>query len=399
MLDVDSLFRDVGELGRIVDVTEAPLNVLVVFGTRPEAIKMAPVVRALERRATEIESRVCVTAQHREMLDEVLGLFRLPVHHDLDLMTPRQTLTEVAVRVLEGVDRILAHEPYDWVLVQGDTTTSLAAAQAAFHRGVRVGHVEAGLRTWNSREPFPEEWNRRAIDALADFAFAPTQRSRDNLLAERIPPERILVTGNTGIDALTLALAEPAPPLPDRLERLDPSRRMVLVTAHRRESFGAPLDSICEGLARLASRTDGKGVNVVYPVHPNPNVRDAVSRHLEGLEHVALLPPLDYHRFVHLMRRADLILTDSGGIQEEAPSLGKPVLVLRDRTERPEAVEARTAKVIGCRAESIVTEVDRLLGDGAAYQAMITRRNPFGDGRAAERIVDALLAKHPAGTR
>jgi UDP-N-acetylglucosamine 2-epimerase (non-hydrolysing) len=353
---------------------------------------MAPVVRALKARAPGVRTRVCVTAQHREMLDEVLALFELPVDYDLDLMTPGQTLTEVAVRVLTGVDRILAEEAFDWVLVQGDTTTTLAAAQAAFHRRVPVGHVEAGLRTGNLREPFPEEWNRRAVDALSDWLFAPTERSRDNLLAEGVPAERVMVTGNTGIDALLLALEAPTPELPAELAALDPARPLVLVTAHRRESFGAPLESMCQGLAALAARENGTGVSVVYPVHPNPHVRQAVDKHLTGRPNVCLLPPLDYHRFVHLMRRAHLILTDSGGIQEEAPSLGKPVLVLRDRTERPEAVEAGTAKVIGVTGEAVVSEVDRLLGDQAAYRAMATARNPFGDGHASERIVDALLA-------
>jgi len=357
---------------------------------------MAPVVRALQARAPAIRVRVCVTAQHREMLDEVLALFGIPVDYDLDLMTPRQTLTDVAVRVLAGVDRILAEESFDWVLVQGDTTTTLAAGQAAFHRRVPVGHVEAGLRTGNLREPFPEEWNRRATDALSDWLFAPTERARGNLLAEGFEGGRILVTGNTGIDALLMALETPAPAPPPELEGLAPDRPLVLVTAHRRESFGAPLESMCEGLATLATRDNGSGVNVVYPVHPNPNVREAVAKHLVGRPNVCLLPPLDYHRFVHLMKRARLILTDSGGIQEEAPSLGKPVLVLRDRTERPEAVEAGTAKVIGVTGQAVIAEVDRLLTDAAAYQSMATARNPFGDGHAAERIADALLAS-PGG--
>ena len=355
---------------------------------------MAPVVRALKARG-DVTTRVCVTAQHRDMLDEVLRLFDLPVDHDLDLMAPRQTLTHVAIKVLEGVDRILAEQPFDWVLVQGDTTTTMAAAQAAFHRRVRVGHVEAGLRTFNLREPFPEEWNRRAVDALADLLYAPTTTARDYLLREGVAPERILVTGNTGIDALFLALEAPPPAPIAGLDQLDPARPLVLVTAHRRESFGAPLESVCQGLAEIAGRANGRGVSVVYPVHPNPHVREAVAKHLEGRPNVCLLPPLDYHRFVHLMRRAHMILTDSGGIQEEAPSLGKPVLVLRDRTERPEAVAAGTAKVIGVTREAVVTEVDRLLGDRAAYDAMATARNPFGDGHSAERIVQSLLEAPP----
>jgi UDP-N-acetylglucosamine 2-epimerase (non-hydrolysing) len=350
---------------------------------------MVPVVEALQA-APGFTPRVCLTAQHRDMLDDVIRLFESPVHYDLDLMTPGQTLTQVASRVLLGTDSILAGEDFDWVLVQGDTTTSLSAAQAAFHRRVRVGHVEAGLRTWNRLEPFPEEWNRRAIDAMADLAFAPTERSRENLLLERFPEDRVLVTGNTAIDALHLVLRRPAPTMPEELRRVDPGRPMVLVTAHRRESFGEPLEDVCRALAHLASRTKGRAVSIVYPVHPNPNVRRAVSRHLDGVEHVHLFEPLDYHRFVHLMKRSHLILTDSGGIQEEAPGLGKPVLVLRDRTERPEAVEAGTARIVGTDYDRILAEVDRLLEDEGAYQAMAVARNPFGDGHAAERIVAAL---------
>jgi len=350
---------------------------------------MAPVAHALAS-AADMEPRVCLTAQHRDMLDDVIRVFDVRVHHDLDLMTPGQTLTHVAVKVLEGVDAILAKEKFDWVLVQGDTTTSLAAAQAAFHREVRVGHVEAGLRTWNIREPFPEEWNRRAIDALADLAFAPTEQSKQNLLDEKFAPERVLVTGNTAIDALHLALERPEPPPPPELKNLATDRPMVLVTAHRRESFGAPMESIMSALAELASRSNGTGVSVVYPVHPNPNVRAAVAKHLEGLEHAHLLKPLDYLTFVHLMKRAHLILSDSGGIQEEAPGLGKPVLVLRDRTERPEAITAGTAMLVGTDRTRIIEAVDRLLTDPEAYRAMAVARNPFGDGHASERIVEAL---------
>ncbi|MGH7725078.1 MAG: non-hydrolyzing UDP-N-acetylglucosamine 2-epimerase [Candidatus Eiseniibacteriota bacterium] len=365
------------------------MNVLVIIGTRPEAIKMAPVVHALAA-TPDLAPVVCLTAQHRDMLDEVIEVFRLPVHHDLDLMRPGQSLTHVAVRVLEGVDRLLEEQSFGWVLVQGDTTTSLAAAQAAFHRRVRVGHVEAGLRTWNVREPFPEEWNRRAIDVLADLAFAPTERARENLLSEHFPDERILVTGNTAIDALHWMLAQPAPSMPEELADVDATRPLVLVTAHRRESFGEPLDRVCRALAELAARDNGRGVSVVYPVHPNPNVKASVARHLAGRPHVHLLPPVDYARFVRLMQSARLILTDSGGIQEEAPGLGKPVLVLRERTERPEAIEAGTARLVGTDTAAIMAEVDRLLGDPVAYRAMAVARNPFGDGRAAGRIVEAL---------
>lgn len=366
------------------------MKVLVVMGTRPEAIKLAPVVFAL-RAVPGVEVSVCLTAQHRDMLDDVVRHFDIPVHHDLDLMTPNQTLTGVAVRVLEGVDAILAREAFDWIVVQGDTTTSLAAAQAAFHLGVRVAHVEAGLRTWNLREPFPEEWNRRAVDAMSDFAFAPTEQARENLRAERVPDERILVTGNTAIDALHWTLARP-PEVIDELGRLDPRRPIVLVTAHRRESFGAPFEEICHALATLAARDAEDGVSIVYPVHPNPNVRGPVERILGDRKHVLLLPPQGYARFVHLMQRAHIILTDSGGIQEEAPGLGRPVLVLRDRTERPEAVAAGTARLVGTSATRIVQEVDRLLTDREAYERMATATNPFGDGTAAVRIAKALAA-------
>ncbi len=368
------------------------MKVLVVIGTRPEAIKMAPVVYALDR-AAGVDPVVLLTAQHRDMLDDVIRVFDLPVHHDLDLMRPGQTLTHVAVEVLKGVDRILDSETIDWVLVQGDTTTSLAAAQAAFHRRVRVGHVEAGLRTWNRFEPFPEEWNRCAIDALCDLAFPPTEQAADNLRVERFPEDRIVVTGNTSIDALRLALERPAPAPPAGLEGLADDRPMVLVTAHRRESFGKPLDGVCAALAELAGRANGKGVSVVYPVHPNPNVRASVARHLEGRPHVHLLPPVSYHQFVHLMKRAHFILTDSGGIQEEAPGLRKPVLVLRDRTERPEAIAAGTARIVGTDPERIRAAVDELLTDPASYARMATATNPFGDGYAAERIVRALESR------
>jgi UDP-N-acetylglucosamine 2-epimerase (non-hydrolysing) len=365
------------------------MNVLVVIGTRPEAIKMAPVVYALDR-TPGLTPRVLLTAQHRDMLDDVIRVFDLPVHHDLDLMRPGQTLTHVAIEVLKGVDRILDTEPIDWVLVQGDTTTSFAAAQAAFHRRVKVGHVEAGLRTWNRLEPFPEEWNRVAIDALADLAFPPTEEAAENLRLVRFPEDKILVTGNTSIDALRLALERPAPPPPAGLEGLSDDRPMVLVTAHRRESFGKPLDDVCATLAELAARPNGTGVSVVYPVHPNPNVRASVARHLEGRPHVHLLPPVSYHQFVHLMKRAHFILTDSGGIQEEAPGLSKPVLVLRERTERPEAVAAGTARIVGTDPARIRAAVDELLQDPAAYAKMATAVNPFGDGHAAERIAHAL---------
>lgn len=372
------------------------LRVLSIFGARPEAIKLAPVIRELQRHQVQVVSRVCVTAQHREMLDQVLHLFGIVPHVDLDLMRPDQTPSQVAAAALERLDALLREEKPDWVLVQGDTTTVMAAAIAAYHRRVRVGHVEAGLRTGDKWQPFPEELNRRIADHIADLLFAPTARARRNLLDEGIPAERILLTGNTVIDALLDIASRPWEPasghplhglFPPTSNFQPPS--LILVTAHRRESFGRPLRDICAALRTLARRGD---VQVVYPVHRNPNIRDVVHAEMDGEPGVTLLPPLDYRALVYLMQRCRLVLTDSGGIQEEAPALGKPVLVLRAVTERPEGVEAGTARVVGADPERIVAETARLLDDPAAYAAMARAANPYGDGHAAERIVAALLA-------
>jgi UDP-N-acetylglucosamine 2-epimerase (non-hydrolysing) len=366
------------------------MKVLCVFGTRPEAIKMAPVIRELRKHPDRVAVRVCVTGQHREMLDQVLALFDIAPDHDLEIMRPDQSLTELTASALTRLDPVVASERPDWVVVQGDTTTAMAAALVAFYHGVRVAHVEAGLRSWNRLHPFPEEVNRRIADGLADLHFAPTDVARQNLLREGLDGSTVVVTGNTVIDALHWVAALPAPA---DLEALVPPNgtRLLLVTAHRRESFGPGMEAICHALRDLATRY-GDGVRILYPVHLNPRVREPVQRLLGGVTNVALLPPLDYLRLVHLMKRAYLVLTDSGGIQEEAPGLGKPVLVLREVTERPEAVAAGTARVVGTSRERVVDEAARLLDDPAEYRRMARAVNPFGDGHAAARIVAAMLA-------
>ncbi|HEV8468120.1 MAG TPA: UDP-N-acetylglucosamine 2-epimerase (non-hydrolyzing) [Candidatus Limnocylindria bacterium] len=365
------------------------LRVLVVLGTRPEAVKLAPLIRALRARAG-IDVRVCVTGQHREMLQPILELFDVDPDYDLDLMTPAQTLSGLTAGVVDGVTEVIDASRPSWVVVQGDTTTALAAALAAFYRGIAVAHVEAGLRTNDMRRPFPEEANRRLIDVLADLRFAPTERARQNLLREGCSPATVRVTGNTGIDALHHVLTLDYDIARGPLAGLALHRRIVLVTAHRRESFGRGIAAICQAVLRLVEEVDD--IQVVYPVHLNPSVRDPVREHLGGHDHISLIPPLDYASLVQLMHRSTLILTDSGGIQEEAPSLGRPVLVLREVTERPEAVEAGCARVVGTNASRIVSEARRLLKDSEAYRRMAHVASPFGDGRASARIVEALSA-------
>ncbi|MGE0451183.1 MAG: non-hydrolyzing UDP-N-acetylglucosamine 2-epimerase [Vicinamibacterales bacterium] len=365
------------------------MKVLCVLGTRPEAIKLAPVIRELARRAECASVRVCVTAQHREMLDQMLEGFEIRPDYDLDLMRDGQSLAGVSSAVLAALDPVIDGERPDWVLVQGDTTTAMVASLAAFYRRVRLGHVEAGLRTHDRQAPFPEEINRRIADLVADRHFAPTERARENLLREGVVPASIVVTGNTVVDALRWTSGRPVPDSIDRL--VDPSRRLVLVTAHRRESFGAPIEEICHAVRELSARYPGD-LQIVYPVHRNPQIAGPVDRLLAGVPGVELVAPVDYLALVHLMKRAHVILTDSGGIQEEAPYLGVPVLVLRDATERPEAVECGAARLVGTTRARIVEETARLLDDPAARAAMAAPASPFGDGHAAERIVDALLA-------
>lgn len=364
-------------------------KVLSIIGTRPEAIKMAPVVKELERYPNRIVSRVLVTAQHRQMLDQVLDLFHIEPDYDLDLMRQAQSLNGVAAAVLAGLEPILRDERPDWVLVQGDTTTAMASSIAAAHTGVKVGHVEAGLRTHDKTQPFPEELNRRIAGVVADLHFAPTEWARRNLLRENVPAETVVVTGNPVIDALHMASALPYPYPQGLLRDIPWHKRIVMVTAHRRENFGAPLESICAALHTLARRY-GDDLHIVYPVHLNPNVVEPVRRLLGDTPGITLLPPLDYLPLVHLLKRSHLVLTDSGGLQEEAPSLGKPVLIMRETTERPEVLEAGTGRLVGTDKYTIVSEVSRLLDDAHAYRAMAHAANPYGDGRAARRIVAAL---------
>lgn len=367
-------------------------KVLVVFGTRPEAIKMAPVVHAL-RDSGMFEMRVCVTAQHREMLDQVLTLFGITPDFDLNLMAPGQQLGELTARIIVSMSEVFTEWRPDVVLVHGDTTTAFASALAAFYQHVPVGHVEAGLRTNDLRSPWPEEMNRQSIGKLATYHFSPTEISSANLLAEGADPASVLVTGNTVIDALFLTLrmiqddVGRKAALQRQFDFIDYSKRLIVVTGHRRENFGSGFEGICRALEQLASRPD---VQIVYPVHLNPNVREPVLRLLGKHPNVSLIEPLDYQPFVYLMSLAYVILTDSGGIQEEAPSLGKPVLVMRNTTERPEAIQAGTVRLVGTDTNKIIAEVSQLLDSYDSYKAMAFAHNPYGDGKASARIVDFL---------
>jgi UDP-N-acetylglucosamine 2-epimerase (non-hydrolysing) len=365
---------------------------MVVFGTRPEAIKMVPVVNALRGRAG-FDIRVCVTAQHRELLDQVLRVFDIVPDFDLNVMRADQDLTGVTQQILSTMHDVFREWRPDIVLVHGDTTTAFAASLAAYYQHIKVGHVEAGLRTGNIYSPWPEEINRRLVDAIAHVHFAPTESARQNLLRENIAPERVFVTGNTVIDSLLLASerlrsdAALCGEMERRFAFLDPGRKLILVTGHRRENFGAGFESICKALAELATRPD---LELLYPVHLNPNVQRSVMPVLSGIDNLHLIEPVEYLPFVYLMSRAAVILTDSGGIQEEAPALGKPVLVMRNTTERPEAVDAGTVKLVGTDVGMIVASVAHLLDDPSAYAAMTDAINPYGDGRAGLRIADIL---------
>ena len=367
-------------------------KVLLVFGTRPEAIKMAPVYEILKK-VHGMDVRVAITAQHREMLDQVLRLFEIEPDYDLNVMKPGQGLTEITAAVLAGLKPVLEDFAPDLLLVHGDTTTTLSATLAAYYQQIPVGHVEAGLRTGNIYSPWPEEINRKITSTIALLHFAPTEKSVTNLTAEGVMPQMITITGNTVIDALidVVERLENDPEISAAFDAefgIDPTKRLILVTGHRRESFGGGFKRICNALVEIAKRED---VQIIYPVHLNPNVKGPVEVSLGALERVRLLPPQDYLPFVHLMRRADIILTDSGGVQEEAPSLGKPVLVMRDTTERPEAVNAGTVKLVGTDADLIVQETITLLDDAAAYEAMSRAYNPYGDGLASRRIRDIVV--------
>lgn len=364
-----------------------PLRVLTVLGTRPEAVKLAPLILKL-RQQDGVKCSVCLTAQHREMLDQVLRIFDVSIDYDLDLMKPDQSLAELTAAVFQELDPVIRRARPDWVVVQGDTTTVMATSLLAYYHQVKVGHVEAGLRTADKWQPFPEEINRRVAGVVADVHFAPTKQAQANLLAEGVPAESIYVTGNTVIDALQMMAARELEG--DPFPWLDADRQLILLTAHRRENFGQPLESIFKAVQQLAERYSER-VQFVYPVHLNPNVQEPARRMLANTANVILIEPLAYLPMVHLMKRAHLILTDSGGLQEEAPALGVPVLVLRDKTERPEAIEAGTARLVGTDQTRIVAAAAELLDDPVAYQKMAKASNPFGDGRAAERITEIIV--------
>ncbi|WP_448105305.1 non-hydrolyzing UDP-N-acetylglucosamine 2-epimerase [Pedobacter panaciterrae] len=366
-------------------------KILLIFGTRPEAIKMAPIIKKSNKFPEDFELRVCVTAQHREMLDQVLDFFDIKPDYDLNLMKPGQNLSQLTADVLTGLKPILEEYNPDYVLVHGDTTTSMAAALAAFYSGVKVGHVEAGLRTFNKQSPFPEEMNRQITSRIADLHFAPTQMAKENLLKEGVSENTIFVTGNTVIDALFLSIDKVEIIRDDEIENLkeiiDEEKNLVLVTGHRRENFGKGFIQICNALKKIALETDSQ---VIYPVHLNPNVQRTVYDVLGTVKNVKLIAPLGYPAFVWLMKKSKLILTDSGGVQEEAPSLGKPVLVMRNNTERPEAVEAGTVILVGTNEEMIVDNSKMLLEDINKYDSMSKAHNPYGDGQASERILEIL---------
>lgn len=365
------------------------MKVLSVFGTRPEAVKMAPIVRLLKQTAG-VEARVCVTAQHRQMLDQVLHLFEITPDYDLNLMRDDQSLAQLSAAIFTHLDPVLADFQPDWVLAQGDTTTVVITSLLAYYRRIKFGHVEAGLRTHDKWQPFPEEINRRVAGVSADMHFAPTEWSKQNLLREGIDENIIKITGNTVIDALQYVSKQPEPQeITQLITNQLRTNKLILVTAHRRENFGQPIEDVCRALIEIAKRGD---VEIVYPVHMNPNVQEPVNRLLKGVKHITLLPPLDYLPLVHLMKHATLILTDSGGIQEEAPAFGIPTLVLREVTERPEGVAAGTLKLVGTATNRVVEETTRLLEDPAAYEKMARAANPYGNGHAAENILQALMA-------
>jgi len=370
------------------------IKILSIFGTRPEAIKMAPVVKCLDA-APGIDSLVCVTAQHRTMLDQVLTLFDIHPDVDLNIMKANQDLAHITTEVLNGVGKVLDDIQPDRILVHGDTTTTFAASLAAYYRQIPVGHVEAGLRTGNPYAPFPEEINRKLTDGIADLCFAPTNSAKENLLRENIPDHQIHVTGNTVIDALHHIVQDLKndSSIPLSFPFLNESQRLILVTGHRRENFGAGFENICTALLELSKRDD---IQIVYPVHLNPNIREPVERLLKEKSNIHLIDPLDYAPFVYLMEKADIVITDSGGIQEEAPSLGKPVLVIRDVTERPEAVEAGTVKLVGTDATVITETALNLIDDEKSYATMSKAHNPYGDGKASPRIRDVILKQHGA---
>jgi len=375
-----------------MDKMNSQKKILLVFGTRPEAIKMAPLAKEFQKHNNVFETKICVTAQHREMLDQVLAFFEIVPDYDLNLMRPGQNLYQLTADVIVGLKPVLEEFQPDVVLVHGDTTTSTAAGLAAFYANAKVGHVEAGLRTYNKYAPFPEEINRQLTSRIADYNFAPTQKSKQNLLSENIAEESIVITGNTVIDALLWAQEKLKTYEDDEIRQLkqlvDETKKIILVTGHRRENFGDGFLNICEAIKQVAEQN--KDTQIIYPVHLNPNVQKPVYDLLKDVPNVQLIAPLAYPAFVWLMSQSYLILTDSGGVQEEAPSLGKPVLVMRETTERPEAVDAGTVKMVGTDKEKIVSNINELLSNQNLYQKMSKAHNPYGDGEACERITEFL---------
>ncbi len=365
------------------------LKVMTVFGTRPEAIKMAPLVLELQKNEN-IESIVCLTAQHRQMLDMVMDMFKIKADYDLNIMQERQTLAGITTRALNGLDEVMSEAKPDVVLVHGDTTTTLSGSMAAFYNKIKVGHVEAGLRTYDKYSPFPEEMNRKITGAIADFHFSPTQSNKDNLLREKIDEDSIYITGNTVIDAISYTVRDDYTFKTESIRNVDfEGKRVILMTAHRRENLGKPLENICRAVLRLVN--ENPDIEIIYPVHLNPAVRDTVNSILAGNDRVHLIDPVDVDELHNLMKRCYMVMTDSGGLQEEAPALGKPVLVLRSETERPEAVAAGTAKLAGIKEEDIYALGKELLESKEAYDKMAHAANPYGDGKASQRIVEALL--------
>ncbi len=369
-------------------------KIMMIFGTRPEAIKMAPLVHALHDQS-DIELKLCVTGQHREMLDQVLSLFELVPDVDLNIMKSGQNLTDVTVKILNSLKELFSSYYPDIILVHGDTATTFAASLSAYYHQIKVGHIEAGLRTGDIYSPWPEEANRKLTGAITNYHFAPTETAKENLLKENVPSQNIIVTGNTVIDALQFVIDKTKQDevlqaeFRSQFDYLDKYNRVILVTGHRRENFGCGFENICQALVHLAKKYADTAI--VYPMHLNPNVREPVQRLISGIDNVFLIEPLDYMPFVYLMNYSDIVLTDSGGIQEEAPSLGKPVLVMRDTTERPEAVIAGTVKLVGTSTQKIIDEVSRLLDDSTAYNNMSFAHNPYGDGKASQRIVNFLM--------
>lgn len=364
---------------------------MTVFGTRPEGIKMAPIIKVMEN-ASEIDNTICITAQHREMLDQVLNLFQIEPDYDLNIFKPGQSLTEITMKALEGLEKVILEVKPDVLLVQGDTSTVFAGALAAFYQKVKIGHVEAGLRSGNLYSPYPEEANRKLTGILTDFHFAPTETNKDNLLREGYSIEKIFITGNTVIDALQYSVKEDYSfqiPLLDNIDYKD--KRIILLTSHRRENLGKPMENIFSAINQIA--LEYEDIEVVFPIHLNPKVRQIANKIFNGNRRVHLIEPLDYEPFTNLMARSYLVVTDSGGLQEEAPSLGKPVLVVREETERPEGIEAGTAKLVGTNYDNILKEIGILLSNQKEYEKMANAVNPYGDGRASERIVDIIL-KH-----